>query len=54
MKFRCVQQLFGKIIYMEFHKNPINGLITDIRSQADKQTDMISTHGIPFYFVNNT
>jgi len=36
MKFRCAQQHFAKIIYMKFHKNPINGLVTDTRPQAGR------------------
>jgi hypothetical protein len=38
VKCRYVQGLFAKIIYMEFQKNPINGLVTDTRSQAGRQT----------------
>lgn len=43
-------QPFVRNCYTKFYENPTNGLVTDIRLQTDRQTDMSSHMVFPFLF----
>jgi hypothetical protein len=48
IKFTLAIQICVNNYNTEFHENPTNGGVTDIRSKKERQTDVASTQNIPF------